>query len=340
MDQHSSVETLLSKAEIPIIDLSHMDTVDAPCKSTVRRVAAQLHRALSEKGLAFLVNHSIHDDKLRAVYEAFDNFCDLPEDARNRFRRISPCNHGYVSPGVERFSSEHVKELRHTFNICQLDQNLPEAEVQGFQAVVASLAKDFQKLATLLLRALASSLQLQAEYFLDSHRNMFQEGNESCMRLLYYPPFGAPATSGVTRCGEHADYGTFTLLAQDCEGGLEVQTSNHRWGRVGHLPGSILVNTGELLAFWTNSKYPALRHRVVVPEQPQLRSKGRHSIAFFVHPDNDTPITPLQCQVTQTENPEAKNCIVKNSKSHHTKHNTIYTAYQHLQMRFRETYAS
>ena len=32
----------------------------------MRRVAAQLHRALSEKGLAFLVNHSIPDDKVRA----------------------------------------------------------------------------------------------------------------------------------------------------------------------------------------------------------------------------------------------------------------------------------
>ena len=70
--------------------------------------------------------------------------------------------------------------------------------------------------------------ELQAEYFLDSHRKMFQEGNESCMRLLYYPPFGAPVTSGVTRCGEHADYGTFTLLAQDCEGGLEVMKHHEK----------------------------------------------------------------------------------------------------------------
>jgi hypothetical protein len=50
--------------------------------------------------------------------------------------------------------------MRHTFNICWLDQNLPEAEVQGFQAVVESLAKDFQKLTALLLRALASSLRM------------------------------------------------------------------------------------------------------------------------------------------------------------------------------------
>lgn len=57
-----------------------------------------------------------------------------------------------------RFSSEHVEEMRHTFNIRWLDQKLPEAEAQGFQTVVTSLAQDFQKLAALLLRTLASSL--------------------------------------------------------------------------------------------------------------------------------------------------------------------------------------
>ena len=43
----------------------------------------------------------------------------------------------------------------------------------------------------------------------------------------------------VTRCGEHCDYGTFTLLVQDSEGGLEVQLPNsEKWQRVGHLPGA------------------------------------------------------------------------------------------------------
>ena len=77
----------------------------------------------------------------------------------------------------------------------------------------------------------------------------------------------------------------------------------------------------------------------MVPEQPKIRSKGRHSIAFFVHPDNDTPITPIQCRMTQADQP-TQNGVVKNGKQNNTKHNTIYTAYQHLQMRFRETYAS
>jgi hypothetical protein len=63
-----------------------------------------------------------------------------------------------------RFSGEHTEEMRHTFNICWLDRKLPEVEVQGFQAVVTLLARDFQKLATLLLRVLASSLGIYILY--------------------------------------------------------------------------------------------------------------------------------------------------------------------------------
>lgn len=91
----------------------------------------------------------------------------------------------------------------------------------------------------------------------------------------------------VTRCGAHCDYGTFTLLSQDSEGGLEVKLpGSDKWHRVGHLPGAILINTGEILSIWSQNKYPALEHRVIIPEQENLRVRGRHSIAFFCHPGN------------------------------------------------------
>lgn len=89
----------------------------------------------------------------------------------------------------------------------------------------------------------------------------------------------------ITRCGAHCDYGTFTLLSQDSEGGLEVKLpGTHKWARVGHLPGAILINTGEILSMWSQERYPALEHRVVIPQQENLRTRGRHSIAFFCHP--------------------------------------------------------
>ena len=49
----------------------------------------------------------------------------------------------------------------------------------------------------------------------------------------------ADVNNTVTRCGEHCDYGTFTLLVQDSEGGLEVKLpGSDKWNRVGHLPGA------------------------------------------------------------------------------------------------------
>lgn len=96
---------------------------------------------------------------------------------------------------------------------------------------------------------------------------------------------GSEKDFAVTRCGAHCDYGTFTLLSQDSEGGLEAKLpGSSKWARIGHLPGAILINTGEILSIWSQERYPALMHRVVIPEQVSLRSRGRHSIAFFCHP--------------------------------------------------------
>lgn len=113
---------------------------------------------------------------------------------------------------------------------------------------------------------------------------------------------------GLTHCGAHCDYGTFTLLCQDAESGLEAKLpGSERWQRVGHLPGSILINTGELLSLWTNEKFRALPHRVVVPEQAAIKVKGRHSMAFFVHPDNETEIVPIDLQIqAEKEAPKKK----------------------------------
>lgn len=175
---------------------------------------------------------------------------------------------------------------------------LPEEPVPGFRDHMAELAKEFKKLARFMLQALAVALDLPPTFFIEAHTHMLdgEDENVTTFRLLYYPPLiqddgkhelikGSSTYSyqrcaldrldlrlyeeenedeelmnqNVTRCGAHCDYGTFTLLAQDSEGGLEVKLpGSEKWSRVGHLPGSILINTGELLALWTQNKYPAL----------------------------------------------------------------------------------
>ncbi|XP_034251330.1 2-oxoglutarate-dependent dioxygenase htyE-like isoform X2 [Thrips palmi] len=128
----------------------------------------------------------------------------------------------------------------------------------------------------------------------DANGHALHEGNESSLRLEFYPPFGAPPPAGVTRCGEHTDCGTLSILAQDSEGGLEVQTADKQWARVGHLPGALLINTGDVMSAWTCNRYAPTLQRVIVPEQPKVRARGRHAVGFLVQPDNDTLICPIE----------------------------------------------
>lgn len=365
------IETLLSRSEIPIIDLAHSGTDDRPSRSVVNRVAIQLHKALTEKGLALLVNHGICEDKLQSAWSYLDDFCDLPTDVKEVYIRKGDDNHGYVKPG--QFDGASTPGLRHAYNICTLTAaNLPEEPLPGFKDHIAELAHDFKALSSLILQSLAIALHLRANYFQENHSHMLNglHENETVLRLLYYPPIieddnkceltkgrckysyqrcamdrldldqpDDPVTDGephAIRKRSNCDYGTFTLLCQDSEGGLEVKLpGSEKWKRVGHLPGAILINTGEILATWSQNTYPALQHRVIIPEQDSVRSRGRHSIAFFCHPDNDVPVEPI---VLPTEQPETEKKPRKSS--FRIAKDKVSMAYQSIQRKFRKNYQS
>ena len=59
------------------------------------------------------------------------------------------------------------------------------------------------------------------------------------------------------------------------------------------IPGTILLNAGDLLQLWTSGRYPATVHRVLVPREEIRRRSKRQSMAFFIAPDNDVIVSPL-----------------------------------------------
>ncbi|BFF92408.1 2-oxoglutarate-dependent dioxygenase htyE [Drosophila madeirensis] len=390
------LDTLLSRSVIPIIDLAHCGIEEVPVKSVVNRVGHQLKKALSEKGMALLVNHGISDEKLKTAWDHLDDFVDLPPDVKQHYIRTDGDKHGYVSRGQERYAGKPgAPDLRHAFNICTLNaQNLPEEPLPGFADHISTLATDFKALASFILQSLAVSLDIPTTFFLEKHSHMLSgdHDNMTSLRMLYYPPIvddepgqndsikgrclysyqrclsnqpdfrpennprddaelnelDGPngqlfehklGNGAVITCPPHVDYGTFTLLAQDSEGGLEVKLpGSEKWHRVGHLPGSILVNCGQILNTWTQERYPALQHRVVVPEQESVRSRGRHSIAYFCHPDNITMISP-----NDLPNPDAAQdgaCLKQRKKSFKAAKERVYNAYQLIQKKFRDTYSN
>ena len=100
-------------------------------------------------------------------------------------------------------------------------------------------------------------------------------------------------------------------------GGLEalIQQPGDADGKFIPVPprrGSIVINTGDLLQFWTRGLIKSAVHRVVIPAgEGAKKSRYRHhlatddfcphlpthlcrySIAYFCHPDNEVTLDPI-----------------------------------------------
>ena len=83
-----------------------------------------------------------------------------------------------------------------------------------------------------------------------------------------------------------------TFLAQKDIPGLAVRMPSGHWRAVDIIPGTLLVNTGNVLVQWTNEQYLSTKHRVI-----NSNTVDRYSIPIFFGPSDDTTIEVLPtCQ--------------------------------------------
>ena len=90
----------------------------------------------------------------------------------------------------------------------------------------------------------------------------------------------------------HCDHSFITLLPISEVSGLEVMWPDGEWVAVEPVPNGVVINTGEFLARWTNGRFLATPHRVIMP------SRDRYSMAMFFNPNHDTIAMPLPTCVT------------------------------------------
>jgi len=139
------------------------------------------------------------------------------------------------------------------------------------------------------------------------------------LRLLHYPPNLHSSSNG---CGAHTDYGLFTILLQDSIGGLQVRNRSNAWIDAPPVPGSFVINVGDMLSHWTGGEYASTVHRVISPtggsetdgdddiDEMTIRGGGnettpkkkrgggsgkhRYSIPFFFNPSHDAVVKPIR----------------------------------------------
>ncbi|RAL64891.1 hypothetical protein DID88_001486 [Monilinia fructigena] len=127
---------------------------------------------------------------------------------------------------------------------------------------------------------------------------------DNTLRLLHYPPAKASVfreNKLQVRAGEHTDYGSITLLFQDDRGGLQVKSPKGTFVDATPVPGTVVVNAGDLLARWSNDLIKSTLHRVVEPppkEGQEIGEEGvypaRYSMAYFCNPNFDRMIEAIE----------------------------------------------
>ncbi|MFT4082183.1 MAG: 2-oxoglutarate and iron-dependent oxygenase domain-containing protein [Nocardioides sp.] len=290
---------------LPLIDLTPWYGGDPDRRA---EVAAQVDHALQVFGFMMVVGHPFEDglvDRVRA--EALE-FFRLPVEAKRRYS-VGPGGHGWMPSGVEANAGsdgiDSPPDLKESFGFGpetapwegdvagQEDSptpNLWPTERPGMREIVSSYAEASARLADDLLEIFATALDLPIDFFTSRCSRSPWQTN-----LNWYPGREAvgEVAEGQFRIGQHTDFGTLTILdRQPGSGGLQVRRLDGEWIDAPFVPGSLTINTGDLLARWTADRWRSTPHRVLPPPADEP-TEELVSLVFFHEADPATVVEML-----------------------------------------------
>jgi isopenicillin N synthase-like dioxygenase len=275
---------------VPIVDISGLRSSD---HAERERVAAEVGAAAREVGFLYVSGSGIDDALFGRMLAATTEFFALPVEEKMRsYIGLSRCHRGYVPVGEEGVENG-MPDLKEAFDTAlDLPADDPDylagnpmlgpntwPAVPGFAEAVTDYYNAVLEVGHLLLRAFAVALGEDPDVF-----SRHATKTPSQLRLVHYP-YNPEAKDGLG-IGAHTDYECFTLLKPTAPG-LEVLNGAGEWIDVPPVPGTFVVNIGDLLELWTDGAFVATSHRVrrVVEE--------RYSFPLFFNVDYDTEVKPL-----------------------------------------------
>jgi isopenicillin N synthase-like dioxygenase len=278
---------------LPIIDIAAGRTDE---KQT--QTAAEIDAAAAEYGFFYIVGHGVPPRTIDSLIALSDAFFRLDEAAKRRIdmSRGGRAWRGYFPVGGELTSGRpDLKEglyfgqelpatdPRVRAGLPLHGPNLFPEEVPGFREAVLDYLQALTAVGHRLIALIARGLGLDAND-LDER---YTSDPTVLFRIFRYPPSPAEQAADVRGVGEHTDYGLLTLLYQDDSGGLEVRHDTE-WLEAPPVPGSFVVNVGDMLERLTSGRYRSALHRVI-----NRSGRPRISMPFFFDPRFDAVLEPI-----------------------------------------------
>lgn len=282
--------------EVPILDLAPLTD-----GGSIEPLAQALRQACLSTGFFYVKNHGIPQGLVERVFGTTKRYFDLPAEQRMAHKMDERFRRGFMPQGINQHPG-YAPDLKESYEV-GVDLPLTDPDVAAGRPLHGPnrWPPDFPELKEVseayfaaatglgmrLLRPIARSVGMPEDYFYQFAKKPMVQ-----MRLFHYPP-QPPVTDAQFGVAPHTDYGLVTLLLQDAIGGLELRKrESDEWLAAPYVPGTLVVNIGDLFQRWTNDLYISNLHRVI-----NRTGLERFSIPTFFNLDYDAMVECLPtCQ--------------------------------------------
>ena len=256
----------------------------------------ELGAAYTDIGFITIRNHGFGEEVQDELYHKASEFFGLEKSIKAAYEIDGLAGQrGYTSFGKEHAKGNEAADLKEFWQVGQPNpayegpeyhNNVSVAELPEFAPSFKVAYQQLEGIGRELLKAIAVYLELDINYF-----ESWVQGGNSILRAIHYPPITIDPGNSV-RAGQHEDINLITLLMGASAEGLQVLNKNNEWIGITAIPGSLVVNVGDMLQRLTNGVMKSTTHRVVNPPREKWGT-SRYSIPFFLHPVGKMPLNAL-----------------------------------------------
>ncbi len=241
-------------------------------------------QSLRETGFAVLTDHTLSPSMIRETFKDWEKF--FASEEKHRYKFDPTLQSGYFpfrTENAKNYSQKDLKEFYHLYVWDKLPAGLAERTWEMFHSLT--------KLASELLCWIEeySPKEIQSQFSMPL-KDMIVDSREVLLRPIHYPPLTGGEEEGAIRAAAHEDINLITLLPAATTPGLQVMDTAGEWHDVSCDPGSIAINSGDMLQMASQGYYRSTTHRVVNPKGPAART-SRYSMPLFLHPRADVKLS-------------------------------------------------
>lgn len=281
-------------ATLPVINLTGLFSGDADKKA---KVASELGAAARTSGFFYITGHGVSQDQMDAAFAASKQFHEMPRSYKMKYWSGFTTHHrGYVPyeengnkfPKVINFNEAWDMSFEapadHPDYIAGWRMTGPNIwpDIPGWRDTISGYYNSVFDLGLRMMDALALELGVPTEE-LTRHITC----PTSQLRLMRYIENDMPQTKDMTGISAHSDFECFTILLQGAPG-LQVMNAEDVWIEAPPIPGTFIVNIGDIFETWSGGQFKSTQHRVI------NTGKERYSMPLFFGLDYHAVAEPLE----------------------------------------------